>query len=708
MAVVVSVVGDYNGKQIDRAQAQLNKLKGTVESASGKSSSAFSKMGSVFSSVAGRIGSALVGIGIGRWLKESLDAAKAAQVINARLAASVNATGQSYAKLQPKIDAAVGAMSRFSGFGKGALKSALADLTQRTGSLTKAQSLMGLAMDVARAKGMPVEDAAKKLGMVLAGNTRVLKEFGIKAVKGGTAAQYLAQIQKKAAGQAAAYGNTFAGAQDKFNNALKGMQVTVGTSLLPYASKAMDAIAQLIGKFDQLPQPAKDVIVAIAGIAAAMLIANASLGPVGAIVAGVAMAGLLIYQNWGKIAPLFDGIGKKLAPLKAGWDQVVSGFTGKGDPKAMATPFSTFGTKVRGVFDNVKQGAVAFGGDLVGAWSKISSAVAAGGDGGIGKAFGSIGTALSGAFESIKTALAPTIAAIMPTIIGFAVSMRDNFKFVVDWVVQNMPLIKATIAEVMTTIGRVITQAVAVITAVWSVLGPIIVPVVTTVFNVIKTVISTTLQVVLGIIKFVMQAITGNWRGAWQTLVSTVSTLLSGLWKIVTTLLSGLVKIVLAVAKPMLDAGKKIVDGIRTGISNAWSNLKSWFTGLFGDLIGIAKRILGIKSPSRVFADIGRNMALGLAFGMDGTRSAVSAAAGRMIGATGVAVPAFGMPALPSSGAPRGFGGLSRSGGGSTLTIYAPITISPEHISDRYDVEELAQDLHDSLLRRLRAAGVPA
>ncbi len=70
--------------------------------------------------------------------------------------------------------------------------------------------------------------------------------------------------------------------------------------------------------------------------------------------------------------------------------------------------------------------------------------------------------------------------------------------------------------------------------------------------------------------------------------------------------------------KKFIEVGKNIIEGIKSGIKKAWSNLVSWFKGLFGDLIGIAKKILGIKSPSRVFRDqIGKQMAAGLGLGWE-------------------------------------------------------------------------------------------
>ena len=65
------------------------------------------------------------------------------------------------------------------------------------------------------------------------------------------------------------------------------------------------------------------------------------------------------------------------------------------------------------------------------------------------------------------------------------------------------------------------------------------------------------------------------------------------------------------------DIGKNIIDGIKQGISNAWNNLVDWFKGLFGDLIGIAKKILGIASPSKVFKKIGAFTAEGFGIGFD-------------------------------------------------------------------------------------------
>ena len=67
----------------------------------------------------------------------------------------------------------------------------------------------------------------------------------------------------------------------------------------------------------------------------------------------------------------------------------------------------------------------------------------------------------------------------------------------------------------------------------------------------------------------------------------------------------------------IVDVGKQIVRGVWDGIKA----MASWITGkvksFFSGIVDGVKGILGIHSPSRVFAGIGENMALGLSDGWD-------------------------------------------------------------------------------------------
>ncbi len=69
----------------------------------------------------------------------------------------------------------------------------------------------------------------------------------------------------------------------------------------------------------------------------------------------------------------------------------------------------------------------------------------------------------------------------------------------------------------------------------------------------------------------------------------------------------------------MIGVGASIVDGIRKGITEQWQRLKADVSNLFTGLVDWIKKLLGIHSPSTVFAGIGTNMAKGIGAGWQDT-----------------------------------------------------------------------------------------
>lgn len=98
-------------------------------------------------------------------------------------------------------------------------------------------------------------------------------------------------------------------------------------------------------------------------------------------------------------------------------------------------------------------------------------------------------------------------------------------------------------------------------------------------------------------------------------LVSNSGHIIAAVPRLVETIVRGF----LANVKSYWDIGKSIVDGIREGITEQWQRLKSDVSNLFTGLVSWIKNLLGIHSPSRVFADIGQNMAAGIGDGWAST-----------------------------------------------------------------------------------------
>lgn len=98
-------------------------------------------------------------------------------------------------------------------------------------------------------------------------------------------------------------------------------------------------------------------------------------------------------------------------------------------------------------------------------------------------------------------------------------------------------------------------------------------------------------------------------------LVSNAGHIIAAVSRLVETIVRGF----LANVKSYWDIGKSIVDGIRKGITEQWQRLKADVPNLFTGLVDWIKKLLGIHSPSTVFAGIGTNMAKGIGAGWQDT-----------------------------------------------------------------------------------------
>lgn len=79
-----------------------------------------------------------------------------------------------------------------------------------------------------------------------------------------------------------------------------------------------------------------------------------------------------------------------------------------------------------------------------------------------------------------------------------------------------------------------------------------------------------------------------------------------------------IVEAYLALPRKMFDIGKNILEGLWNGMKNMIGWLKTKVLDLFEDILpSWAKKALGIKSPSRVFAGIGKSIADGLWTGLN-------------------------------------------------------------------------------------------
>ena len=96
-------------------------------------------------------------------------------------------------------------------------------------------------------------------------------------------------------------------------------------------------------------------------------------------------------------------------------------------------------------------------------------------------------------------------------------------------------------------------------------------------------------------------------------LIKAIPNLVSKIPEIISAIIDGFVSSI----PDIVSVGKQIVEGLWNGIKAMAGWIKNKVSDFVGGIVSSVKGALGIHSPSRVFAGIGENMALGLSDGWD-------------------------------------------------------------------------------------------
>jgi phage-related protein len=193
-----------------------------------------------------------------------------------------------------------------------------------------------------------------------------------------------------------------------------------------------------------------------------------------------------------------------------------------------------------------------------------------------------------------------------------------------------------------------------------------------------------------------------------------IAALASGLIRAIPNLVSKIPQIISSIVKGIIngipaifDVGKNIVEGLWNGIKN----MGSWITGkvkdFFGGIVGGVKNLLGIHSPSKVFAGIGGFMAEGLGEGFDDQfKSVKKDIEGNMSFDAGTITADANISRHYTSGS---YGAASTSGGGDSgrivmlLEQYLPMLANMKVIMDSGQVVGLLAPGMDEELAKINA-----
>lgn len=205
----------------------------------------------------------------------------------------------------------------------------------------------------------------------------------------------------------------------------------------------------------------------------------------------------------------------------------------------------------------------------------------------LGETWDTIKEAAGVAWEAIKevfVAAWDAIKAVWDTVVGVFQSIADG--------------IRAAFETVTSFLGDAFSAAWSAITTIWDTAVGFF----SAIWDGISSAGKTAAEAIGSTLKGAWDAITGVWDGAVS--------FFSGI-------ASGIVGAFSDIGGKFLSIGSSIVDGLKNGIANAWNSFIGWLNDKVGGIVSGVKSMLGIHSPSTVFAGIGENMALGLAEGWD-------------------------------------------------------------------------------------------
>lgn len=111
-------------------------------------------------------------------------------------------------------------------------------------------------------------------------------------------------------------------------------------------------------------------------------------------------------------------------------------------------------------------------------------------------------------------------------------------------------------------------------------------------------------------------------------IIDNIPDLVAELPKIIGAIVTGITELL----GDIVDVGWSIVEGIWQGITDAAGWLTEKITGWFNGVVDGVKSFLGIASPSKVFADIGKNMGLGIGEGFENSMGTVQREINRAMG----------------------------------------------------------------------------
>lgn len=212
----INIGSKLDAKGFKQAETALGKLSGSAKK------------------LAGSLGVAFGAAQIVAFGKKSVKAFADSELEATRLRVAVTNLGLAFAA--PEIDRYIDKVELATGVNRDQLQPALLTLLQTTGSLTKSQELLNLALDVSAATGVDASSVAEKLSQAYLGNAKGLKSLNLGLTAAELNSADFETIQKRITelfgGQGEAAANSYTGQINKLAIASEQASEIIGGGLV--------------------------------------------------------------------------------------------------------------------------------------------------------------------------------------------------------------------------------------------------------------------------------------------------------------------------------------------------------------------------------------------------------------------------------------------------------------------------------------------
>lgn len=577
------------------AESQGSKFDGMKEIARG----ALQSIGEGAIGLAGNIGSSIIG-GITSFVTDGISEAAGWQSAFAQTEAVVASTGmaagysaEQMAELATSMSATEG-MSLFTDDQVLGATNVLATFTKVAGE--QFEGATQASIDMAQALGMDVSSAAMMMGKALNDPVKGMSALSRSGVSftdeqklmveammeagdvAGAQNLILNEMAVQFGGSALAATETFAGAQVLMAEQMNSAKETIGTALLPILTRLSNVMMSHVIPIVQTV--AERFAAFITGLDWTMIISTIS-----TLIAN--------FTSFGSAVP---------------WDAITGGFNAVIAAIMTAQP----------LFD-------AIAGLVVNLFTAFTGPEAQGAASGLAGVIGMIIGILGGLWTTIQstlTAVINTLAPIVAQIVAFAMQIVTAITTTLQSPeVQNafaqfnvlFATVGVVVKELAEVIGTVLMFALDGLKIAFDFLWPVI----DYVFKQIMNVISFVIPIVTGLLNSVIMVLNGDFTGAWNNLKTVISTA----WTNIQTAVQTGINAVKAKLKEWTDGaasfGSDLIAGIAKGITAGAGKIADAAKNAATSALDAAKKLLGISSPSKLFADsIGLPISQGIAAGI--------------------------------------------------------------------------------------------